>query len=446
VTPRSAGRIISIVAFVAIAVATLTPMPGVASLSTPWCIFCGDLGGIDFGANVVMFMPLGLGLAMALGRRWKPVLWCFALTVFVEAMQIRIIPGRDASLGDVVANTLGGLLGAQLGLGYSALLRPTRRVARRFAVAWAGLVSVVLWGTSWGFAASPRLTSLWVQHLPVRAGFEPVPGSLDSLWLEGILLDEMYPTNRRAIADAMAKRSWRAVAALRMHGPPATPGVIARVVEESTVRLSIEQWGADLRCRIKSRASDIKLRDPVVAVPNVFPVRAGTADVPTRATCGRLGATMLAAATTPSGSAEYRMRLSPSLGWVLVWPFNVGVTGKVALLGLAWLIALGLPAGYWLAASRWSPTDRGGGPSPFGALVPPFVVLLAFVLGEYLAPRVFDVEAASATESLATLIGIVVGGAVYRLATRARPLPNAEPASVSLRAGGPRFVLPDESS
>jgi hypothetical protein len=229
-----------------------------------------------------------------------------------------------------------------------------------------------------------------------------------------------------------------------MHGPPPTRGVIARIVEENIVRLSVEQWAADLRCRVKTRASDLKLRDPVAAVPNVFPQRGGLPDVVTRATCGRLGNTLVAAASAGADSAEYRMRLSPSLGWALVWPLNVGVSEGIALFGLAWLFALGLPAGYWLGAARWRRDGMNAPSATPSALLPTVVVVVAFALGAYVAPRVFDVSSASIGESLAVVVGMAAGLGAQRLVARTSRVPNADRSGAPLSATGRAFVLPDE--
>jgi acetyltransferase-like isoleucine patch superfamily enzyme len=75
--------------------------------------------GINYGvvegtANVILFFPLGLFLALLLPvRRW----WLAALaglftSVAIEAVQFLLLSQRQASVRDVVNNTLGALLGA----------------------------------------------------------------------------------------------------------------------------------------------------------------------------------------------------------------------------------------------------------------------------------------------------------------------------------------------
>ena len=98
------GAALAIVVFALICVATLTPAPGAPVPGDVWCIACGEMGALDLLANIVMFVPFGFALMLATDRPWLSVAVCVATTVMVESLQIRIIVGRDASLGDVLAN------------------------------------------------------------------------------------------------------------------------------------------------------------------------------------------------------------------------------------------------------------------------------------------------------------------------------------------------------
>lgn len=71
----------------------------------------------DFLANIIFFFPLGYFLAARLreaGRGSRPAALAIVIitTVFVETLQL-FLPGRTASLLDIIANTAGGLLGAE---------------------------------------------------------------------------------------------------------------------------------------------------------------------------------------------------------------------------------------------------------------------------------------------------------------------------------------------
>ena len=72
-----------------------------------------DYDTVEVAANVAMFVPVGALLAAALpaGRRWVAVVVCILLSAGGEAAQALLLPARFASLGDIEANSTGGLIG-----------------------------------------------------------------------------------------------------------------------------------------------------------------------------------------------------------------------------------------------------------------------------------------------------------------------------------------------
>lgn len=81
-------------------------------------------------ANVAMFVPLALLLTFVLGARrwWLALALCLAVTVGIEATQ-HFMPGRVASMRDIVANGAGAAIGVAL----AALIEGTLRFERRVA-------------------------------------------------------------------------------------------------------------------------------------------------------------------------------------------------------------------------------------------------------------------------------------------------------------------------
>lgn len=73
---------------------------------------------LEFIANVCMFVPLGFFLLLALrrGTLWLTVLLVPLLSIVIELTQAVVLAERFASPLDVVANTLGGYLGALVAL------------------------------------------------------------------------------------------------------------------------------------------------------------------------------------------------------------------------------------------------------------------------------------------------------------------------------------------
>lgn len=71
----------------------------------------------EFLANVALFVPVGMFLAIFFGSRlwWVALLGCVAMTVGIESAQ-QYIPGRVPDPRDLAANSLGGVVGVILAL------------------------------------------------------------------------------------------------------------------------------------------------------------------------------------------------------------------------------------------------------------------------------------------------------------------------------------------
>lgn len=83
-------------------------------------------GWIEFGANILMFVPLGFLLTLLFRRPWFGVVLALVLSAAAEVAQI-VIPSRQPTARDIVANTLGATVGAALA--WLIVLRRGRRTA-----------------------------------------------------------------------------------------------------------------------------------------------------------------------------------------------------------------------------------------------------------------------------------------------------------------------------
>lgn len=85
-------------------------------------------GWIEFVANILMFAPLGFLLTLLFRHPWYGVVLALVLSAGAEIAQI-VIPSRQPSFRDILANALGAAVGAALA--WLIVLRRERRVARR---------------------------------------------------------------------------------------------------------------------------------------------------------------------------------------------------------------------------------------------------------------------------------------------------------------------------
>jgi glycopeptide antibiotics resistance protein len=81
--------------------------------STRWI----DYNTLEFGMNVLMFVPIGLFFLLLFGRRlwWLSVLFGVALTLGIEFAQM-YMPTRVSDVRDILANSGGAFAGVIVGL------------------------------------------------------------------------------------------------------------------------------------------------------------------------------------------------------------------------------------------------------------------------------------------------------------------------------------------
>ena len=98
---EQAGQVTGIVARVARAVGARLDV----SFSTTYTLF-------EFAANIALFVPLGILLTVGWPglRLWHILLLGLTTTVTIELVQFTL-PSRFPTVSDVVANTVGGVLG-----------------------------------------------------------------------------------------------------------------------------------------------------------------------------------------------------------------------------------------------------------------------------------------------------------------------------------------------
>ncbi|MFZ4895319.1 VanZ family protein [Plantibacter sp. Mn2098] len=91
--------------------------------ATSWITF----DRLEFGANIAMFVPIGLFFLLLFGRRrwWLAILIGGALTIGIETSQL-FLPGRVSDVRDLLSNTTGAVLGVLIGLVLTA--RSSRRM------------------------------------------------------------------------------------------------------------------------------------------------------------------------------------------------------------------------------------------------------------------------------------------------------------------------------
>lgn len=175
---RLRWTVVTGVALLGIAALTLVPAPGSvgAIRATPWwCVRCGAAGSADLFQNLLLFLPVGFALGRRRVGRNRAAIFLLSLPLLIELSQALWITGRDATLGDVLSNASGGMLGWWLGSRARLLSFDMRHgwrgaallfglfVAQLFATA--SLVRPSLDGpTPWQLRVSPQVVGKPVYH------------------------------------------------------------------------------------------------------------------------------------------------------------------------------------------------------------------------------------------------------------------------------------------
>ena len=379
---------LAIVCALGIAVATLYPTSVTSESPKGLCLICGDRGLADFLLNVGLFTPLGLAFAW---HRWpfaRTVLVSAALTLAIEASQIRAVPGRDASAGDLVSNIVGAALGWML---LRILLRRRRGAVSRWGLHLAApAAAALLAGSVALLQPDPPDSRYFTQWTAAFANMERYRGRVLSSAIGDVALSGP-PWAIAKAADVRAGLSASAPIALTIEAGPA-PRRLAPIFsiydEHRTEVILIGAEDNDVVLRQRVRAAAVRLDAPALRFPRVLDdVAAGDTarlhiEAGSRASC--------ASAVTRSGNRSVCATLpSAGDGWQLLYARVLGRGRTVA--GVAWLLMIGagvgllagatsLPAAVVSAAVLWL------GPALFGVALTPLVLVVAFVAGLFAGP------------------------------------------------------------
>jgi hypothetical protein len=403
-TKRRLGAALASVGLLAILVLTLYPNPrqaGVADYTPLMCLVCGESGGADVALNLLLFMPLGAGLAL-LGWSWGTVVAvCALLSLGVETLQFAAPTGRDASLSDLLTNTTSGALGAALARQANRLLAPEPLLARRLSLAAAAgwLALLVFTAVSMRpWAPDGRLRNYCTASYPTSEVFS---GTARTMTLNGVALfcDQDLPRGgtRREVRQGRIVLETVAVAG----DPSLGRRVIHLVRAPRTTILLLAQQGRTAVFQAPTMAAAFRLSAPAVRLPGAFPSRPGGAVKLDAETAGRR---LRLSAVYNGGRREVELALSPSYGWTLLFEIPIGPGVPLRIVSALWLGGLILPAAYWAGLAGRPAAALGG----LGVVA---------ITGLGLAPALAGFDPVHWSEWLGMGGGVAVGWALAQTAT-----------------------------
>ncbi len=153
---RSFGLALTALSLGVIAAGTLTYAGVERPAPLSWCFLCAEIYATDVLLNIVLFIPLGIGLRLTGASRRRVLAIAALITLAVELAQWFYVSGRIASVADLVANVLGAAAGMLLAERGHRLIVPEASFARLVACASIMGWLVVQALTVWAFAPSLR--------------------------------------------------------------------------------------------------------------------------------------------------------------------------------------------------------------------------------------------------------------------------------------------------
>ena len=388
-----------------IAATTLIPLPRqeAASQLTPlWCLVCGEYGGVDVVSNVLLFIPVAVGLRL-LGVRAAVVVAIGSLaSLAIETLQFTVIAGRDASLSDLLTNSLGSWIGVLIGTHQRSLLRPTAKQAIRLAgfgaVTWLA-VQLATAALLRPWVPSGALRGAWARSVPGRDTFD---GRVTAAFLLGTTVpDRSEPVDPEHVIQLQHTTVSLELGLLTGRGAAMWSPVFELLGPHGAV-LAIEAVRKDLVFQPPMGSYALRLRRPALRMTEALRTTPGS---PVRIAAGVRRARLWARWTSAGVEHGSVQVLSPSFGWSLLTPFKYAYGPEVRWITAAWITGWLAPLGYWLARAR------AGGVGAPGASV------LLILAGLGLVPRLTGYAAVHWSEWLAAVAGAGIGWAGCRFAT-----------------------------
>lgn len=414
--PRRGGPLVLASALAVIAAATLWPDPGNADLAaaTPiTCLVCGDLGLIDVLLNVCLFVPLGIGVRLtARGSTARGLLTAavsgLLVSLTVEATQGLALPGRDASLSDLLTNTTGATVGYLLVGMAPHIVAPTRQVARTLTIICAGAWLSVITLTAWLLQPDLPQTDYYGQWAADLAQFDRFRGTVQDATVGGTPLPQYRLPDSPRIRAALLAGGEVTAAATTGPAPERTAPVLSVFDGEHAEILVLGQRGRAAIFRLRLRTASARLRTPAVRVDDAIPPAAGVAV----ALRGSLRHQRYTVAVAGAGSERSRsLALSPFWGWAMLMPVRDYAIGPEAAAGTAlWIGFLLVPLGYFAAGLA----RMGGRALALGA------ACAAAIGAMIVIPAAFGMATAEWTAWAGLAAGLGTGAGLDRLAARRR--------------------------
>ena len=367
------------VSSILIAAATLTPAVGPQETPSFGCIVCGEFGLADAIRNILLFIPFGIGVVVSFSGHKKLWLWPFLISGFIELAQLHLIQGRDASLGDVIFNGLGGAVGIWLCRHRSFLFRLPPRVGAVYGLLAPATVIGLLGGT--GLLLNPAFSdsTYYGQWTPDLGNLEWYRGTVRSVTLDHISLRSSRLVDSRLVREMLLAGALLKIQALAGPAPPGRSSLFSIADQDQHMILLLGPDRDDFAVRYRTVAERLRLDSPRMRWSGVLRELAPG---------DRLDVNLWKENGAYCLSINDRSRCNQGytlgLGWAVVMFPEVFPDWMILALSLVWMTGLGLVAGFWTCRKGRLMTSAGFLGLAL-VLVPRLTTLLPTPMPEWLA-------------------------------------------------------------
>jgi hypothetical protein len=340
---RAALALLAIIV-AAIFTATLTPQRPWSTPGMFTCIVCGQRGLADIILNIILFLPFGILAALAFGVRPLVVISAALFSALVELAQVGIT-GRDASLGDVVFNTTGALLGLLLVGTARAWLRPAKRAQRIAALPLTLLVPGLIVSTGRLVEPSFPLSTWFSLWNPDLGHLSKYSGTVLDTRVGAVVLRHgvrLEPAVRDSVRAALLDGQEIRVRAVAGKPPSGISALLTIYDDEMHEMMLLGPVRNDLVLRVRYASDEIRLDRLDVRLRGAFynTSRGDTFEV---AATRRAGEYCLSIGT----STTCGLGMHPARGWTILFGSAPLPAWVIVLVDVAWAGTLALLLGFY---------------------------------------------------------------------------------------------------
>ncbi len=384
-----------LVVFSLVTIAGLTLYPDSSTTTSNWnCIFCGTRATADLVLNILLFAPLGAGFGMLRIRAKNALILAVMLSGAVEVAQL-VIPGRDASISDLISNAAGCWLGYALTLTAPYWIAARDPLDRRLSLAASIVAAIAIVVT--GTMLQPTFT-----EQTYYGQWTPDLGHLD--WYHGQVLEatvgsSQVPSQRLEDSDTIRTL-------LRTGSPIHIRAVASQTTRRLSSLFSIADADENMIVLIgprmdrlfyifRVRAESFRLDRPALSIPDVMDLSPGDTIEINVSRIAREYCVVV------NQNTHCGLGFTAGSGWTLWWYSETLPQELHRILNMVWLCVLLLPFGLWMRLNL---------ESMFGATIVASTLLWA--------PALTGLSDTPLSEWMGSAAGVVAGISLGVLARR----------------------------